>query len=96
MNDSNKTNENLPPNSRLFIVCGKTVTEQEFRDTFETFGSVENVAIHKDRKGDSKGIAYIKYSKTSEAAQAVEEMNGRCLGDHPRPLKVGKFLDYLF
>ena len=44
--------------------------------------------IHKDRKGESKGIAYVKFSKTSEAALAVEEMNGRCLGHHPRPLKV--------
>ena len=49
---------------------------------------VESVQIHKDRKGESKGIAYVKFSKTSEAALAVEEMNGRCLGHHPRPLKV--------
>ena len=54
---------------------------------------VESVQIHKDRKGESKGIAYVKFSKTSEAALAVEEMNGRCLGHHPRPLKVKeKFL----
>ena len=49
---------------------------------------MESVQIHKDRKGESKGIAYVKFSKTSEAALAVEEMNGRCLGHHPRPLKV--------
>ena len=36
----------------------------------------------------SLGITYIKFSKTSEAAQAVEEMNGSCIGKHPRPLKV--------
>ncbi len=34
------------------------------------------------------GVAYIKFSKTSEAAMAMEEMNGRCIGNHPRPLKV--------
>jgi RNA recognition motif. (a.k.a. RRM, RBD, or RNP domain) len=34
------------------------------------------------------GVAYIKFSKTSEAALAMEEMNGRCIGNHPRPLKV--------
>ena len=48
--------------------------------------------IHKDRKGESKGIAYVKFSKTSEAALAVEEMNGRCIGHHPRPLKVRREL----
>jgi len=77
-----------PPNSRLFVVCGKSVTEEDFRATFQSFGTIEKVEIHKDRKGDSKGIAYIKFSKTSEAALAIEEMNGRCIGDHPRPLKV--------
>jgi RNA recognition motif-containing protein len=83
-----KKNDNVPPNSRLFIVCGKTVTEEDFKETFGAFGQVEHVQIHKDRKGESKGIAYVKFSKTSEAAQAVEEMNGRCIGQHPRPLKV--------
>jgi len=77
-----------PPNSRLFVVCGKSVTEEDFKETFQSFGTIEKVEIHKDRKGDSKGIAYIKFSKTSEAALAIEEMNGRCIGDHPRPLKV--------
>ena len=33
-------------------------------------------------------MTYIKFSKTSEAALAMEEMNGRCIGTHPRPLKV--------
>lgn len=87
MNDV-KDSDNIPPNSRLFIVCGKSVTEDDFREKFEAFGQVDGVQIHKDRKGESKGIAYIKFSKTSEAALAVEEMNGRCLGRHPRPLKV--------
>jgi hypothetical protein len=34
------------------------------------------------------GVTYIKFSKTSEAALALEEMNGCCIVPHPRPLKV--------
>ena len=34
------------------------------------------------------GVTYIKFAKTSEAATAMEEMNGRCIAGHPRPLKV--------
>lgn len=36
------------------------------------------------------GVVYIKFSKTSEAAKALEEMNGKTLGTPPgsRPLKV--------
>ena len=35
-----------------------------------------------------QGIAYIKFYKTSEAALAMEEMNGKAVGTDPRPLKV--------
>lgn len=44
--------------------------------------------ILKDRDGSSKGVAYIKYSKTSEAAMASETMNGELIGESPRPIKV--------
>jgi len=33
-------------------------------------------------------ISYVTFSKASEAALAIEEMNGKCLFDNPRPLKV--------
>ena len=42
MNDSKK-NDNVPPNSRLFIVCGKTVEEEDFREAFSKFGEVEKM-----------------------------------------------------
>lgn len=51
-------------------------------------GRIEEIKILKDRDGSSKGVAYIKYSKTSEAATACETMNGELIGDSPRPIKV--------
>lgn len=33
-------------------------------------------------------MAYIKFSKTSEAARALEEMNGKLIGKSQRPIKV--------
>jgi len=81
--ERNPSKADSPPNSRIFIVCGKNITEDEFRECFGAYGTVEEVWVLKDR-----GIAYIKFSKTSEAALAVETMNGRCLQPHPRPLKV--------
>ena len=78
-----------PPNSRLFIVCGKQITEEQFRESFEPFGTIEEIWLLKDRfTQEPKGITYIKFSKTSEAALAMEEMNGRCINGSPRPLKV--------
>ena len=78
-----------PPNSRLFIVCGKSITEDEFKEAFEVFGIIEEIWVLKDKvTNEPKGVTYIKFSKTSEAALAMEEMNGKCIGSHPRPLKV--------
>ena len=78
-----------PPNSRLFIVCGKQITEEQFREAFGVYGNIEEVWVLKDRvTGEPKGVTYIKFSKTSEAALAMEEMNGKCIPGSPRPLKV--------
>ena len=88
MRDIRDNTDESPPNSRLFVICGKDLTEEDFRDAFEAHGTVEKIEIHKDKNGNSKGLAYIKFSKTSEAAHALEQLNGRCIGNHPRPLKV--------
>lgn len=39
-----------PPNSRLFILCQKGTTEQEFRDAFGKYGNIEDVWIIKDKR----------------------------------------------
>ncbi|XP_075213243.1 RNA-binding protein 45 [Lycorma delicatula] len=78
-----------PPNSRLFIICSKSLTEEDFKNAFDKFGTIEEVWIVRERQtGDPKGVAYIKYAKTSEAALAMESMNGECIADNTRPLKV--------
>ncbi|XP_005103158.1 RNA-binding protein 45 [Aplysia californica] len=78
-----------PPNSRLFILCQKGTTEQEFRDSFDQYGTIEDIWIIKDKRtNEDRGIAYIKFSKTSEAMQAMEEMNGKALPGSTKGLKV--------
>ena len=45
-----------PPNSRLFIVCGKSITEDDFREAFSKYGTVSEVWVVKDRAtGEPKG-----------------------------------------
>lgn len=77
-----------PPLSRLFIVCSKNNTDDDFQNAFDKFGNIEDIRILKDRDGVSKGVAYIKFSKTSEAALACEAMNGQNIGRDTRPIKV--------
>ncbi|XP_031632617.1 RNA-binding protein 45 isoform X2 [Contarinia nasturtii] len=95
-NEDNSRNNGIansddPPMSRLFIICNKQNTEEDFREAFQKFGKIEEIYTIKDRStGDNKGVVYIKFNKTSEAAKALEEMNGKTLGTPPgsRPLKV--------
>ncbi|XP_058457344.1 RNA-binding protein 45 [Malaya genurostris] len=88
-NFNDDKNADIPPMSRLFIICSKTVTEDNLREHFAKFGEIEEIWIVKDRQsGETKGVAYIKFSKTSEAAKALEAMNGKLIGDNSRPIKV--------
>ncbi|XP_066301457.1 RNA-binding protein 45-like isoform X2 [Branchiostoma lanceolatum] len=78
-----------PPNSRIFIVCSKNHTESELKYAFEKFGDMEDIWLVKDKNTkESKGVAYIKYARASQAMMAVEEMHGKQVGPEPKPLKV--------
>jgi RNA recognition motif-containing protein len=45
-----------PPNSRLFIVCNKSITEEEFRNAFKKYGTIEEIWVVRDRNtGEPKG-----------------------------------------
>jgi len=78
------------PHSRLFLVHGSTIGEDELRKAFKDYGTIENIRMVKKRddKDSVTGIAFVKYSKASEAAKAIEELNGKVLSGSPKPLKV--------
>lgn len=84
-----ESSDDTPTYSRLFVVCERQLTETNIRDAFSKFGELEVVKIPRDhRSGSPKGIAYVKFSKTSEAAAALEAMNLCVLPNSVRPLKV--------
>ncbi|XP_034103575.1 RNA-binding protein 45 [Drosophila albomicans] len=83
------SNDDDPPMSRLFIICNKAHTEEDFREAFSKYGEIEDIWVVKDKHTqENKGIAYVKFSKTSDAAKAQEEMNGKTIGKTDRTLKV--------
>nr|XP_057917164.1 RNA-binding protein 45 [Doryrhamphus excisus]XP_057917173.1 RNA-binding protein 45 [Doryrhamphus excisus] len=95
MEESNATpkqaTENLddPPNSRLFLVTSRAVTEDELRESFCVFGDIQGVWVVKDKQTkESKGICYVKFAKSSQACLAMEEMHGKVLVDGTKPIKV--------
>jgi len=78
-----------PKYSKLFIICGKSVTEDDLRENFSIFGNIEYAQVKMDRKtGKSKGLCYVKYYKASAAAEALEEMNGAKVGSESRGIKI--------
>ncbi|XP_069574945.1 RNA-binding protein 45 isoform X2 [Brachyistius frenatus] len=83
--------ENLddPPNSRLFVVTSRSITEDELRESFVGFGDIQGVWLVKDKQTkESKGIAYVKFAKSSQACLAMEEMHGKVLMEGNKPIKV--------
>ena len=88
METQKKKKENeLPLYSKLFIVCDKDTTEDEIRAKFNTFGAIEYCKILK-KSSEPKGVCFLKYYKTSAAAKAMEEMNGKSISKNVTPIKI--------
>ncbi|XP_013781280.1 RNA-binding protein 45-like [Limulus polyphemus] len=87
--DKRDRHDGAPPHSRLFILCDKQTTEEEIREAFEKFGNIEDIWVVKDRATNKpKGVTYVRFSKTSEAALAMETMDGQRLRKYHMPMKV--------
>ena len=57
-------------------------SENEIRQQFEKFGTVNQVNIITDREtGRSKGFAFVEMQNDNEAEDAIQAMNGVEMGD---------------
>ena len=87
--ESQRSNSDFPPFSRVFVVCSRNHKEDNIKATFQTYGHVEDVWMVKDRMTkENKGICYVKYDKASSAALAIENLDGKVIGDEAKPIKV--------
>jgi RNA recognition motif-containing protein len=67
----------------------REATEDELRQAFEAYGQVTSVNIIKDRySGESRGFAFVEMASKSEAQTAINELNGKQLGE--RTLSVNE------
>ena len=56
------------------------VTEDDLKEAFEGYGSVESAKIITDKfTGRSKGFGFVTMEKDDEAKTAIEELNGATL-----------------
>ena len=59
--------------TRLFVVCPKDFNEEDLKVKFYDFGDFEYCNIIRDKMtGESKGFGYVKFTKASTAAIAME------------------------
>lgn len=47
---------------------------------FSPFGEIQDIWVVRDKHTkESKGIAFVKFARSSQACRAMEEMHGQCL-----------------
>lgn len=57
------------------------LTEDELRNAFSAFGTVENATIISDKRtGSSKGFGFVEMPNKVEAEAAIKELSGKDLG----------------
>ncbi|OZJ05621.1 hypothetical protein BZG36_01506 [Bifiguratus adelaidae] len=79
--------------NRLYVGgIHQKVTEEDLRQLFDPFGKLEFVNLHKDPEtGLSRGFAFIEYKHSSDAKDALRQLNGYDLVG--QPIKVGFVTD---
>lgn len=61
-----------------------TVTDEILREEFSTIGTITSARVMYDLKADrSRGFGFVCYSTPEEANRAVNEMNGKMIGNKP-------------
>jgi RNA recognition motif-containing protein len=63
-------------------------TDEDLNKIFSEAGTVESVNIIRYPDGRSKGFGFVEMSKTAEAENAVEKLNGKELMG--RPLRIDR------
>jgi cold-inducible RNA-binding protein len=58
-----------------------SATENDLRDAFGQYGAVSTVQVVKDREtGRPRGFAFVEMADSTEAANAIKELNLREIG----------------
>ncbi len=66
-------------------------TEDDIRNLFAQAGTVQEVALIKDRDtGTSKGFAFVTMSSQDEAKKAIEQFNGKSLGNRELTVNIAR------
>ncbi len=78
--------------NRLFVGnLDFSTTESDLRSKFEEFGTVTSATVMMDRiTGQARGFGFVEFSDASEAARAVEGLNGADLNGRALNVSVAR------
>lgn len=79
--------------NRLFVVCPKSYSEEDLRCKFEEFGDIDYVQIVRDHNTkEPKGFGYVKFTKASTAAVALENCDKtlKAVMAEPKSAKIAR------
>ena len=61
----------------MFVgMLSKSAQEDDVRAMFQEHGTVEEVTVLRDKDGNSKGCAFIKFGTRQQAQAAINKMHG--------------------
>eukprot|EP00088_Acartia_fossae_P060945 TRINITY_DN7308_c0_g1_i3.p1 TRINITY_DN7308_c0_g1~~TRINITY_DN7308_c0_g1_i3.p1 ORF type:complete len:523 (-),score=160.34 TRINITY_DN7308_c0_g1_i3:305-1873(-) len=85
-----------PKYSKVFVLgdsrdSQSLADEPTLRNLFSDYGTIEDVYIKKDKNtGESKGIAFVKFSRASEAAEAIDKLHLKQIGGETLKVSLAK------
>eukprot|EP00096_Caligus_rogercresseyi_P014521 TRINITY_DN701_c3_g1_i1.p1 TRINITY_DN701_c3_g1~~TRINITY_DN701_c3_g1_i1.p1 ORF type:complete len:266 (-),score=93.19 TRINITY_DN701_c3_g1_i1:143-940(-) len=85
-----RPNSELIKDSNLYVAnLGQGIREDSLEAMFSTYGKILTLNLLKDpQTGIPKGVAFVRFSKQSEARDAISALNGTLLNGQEKPLLV--------
>ncbi|CAN6217004.1 unnamed protein product [Urochloa humidicola] len=84
--------ENVSSNVKFSNVYVKnlseTVTDDELKEMFGKYGTITSAVVMRDSDGKSRCFGFVNFENADDAAQAVQELNGKVFND--KELYVGR------
>ncbi|RHN51251.1 putative polyadenylate binding protein [Medicago truncatula] len=68
----------------------KSLNEEKLKEQFSEFGTITSCKVMSDARGRSKGVGFVAFTTPEEASKAINEMNGKMIGQKPLYVSVAQ------